>query len=165
MATTTSNLGLTKPDAAEGYDINVFNGNADILDGAVGALLNELGGAGGGLGNKVDALQQSMTAARSEIAAVKTDTAALVQALASANQNIATLLSRSGSVKRIYNGTATTSASTGNVDVAIPGDMDQTKCIVYVPSPVSWRKNGATINFGVSGGPGQTFNFQIIEFY
>jgi len=34
MATTTTNLGLTKPDAAENYDIGVFNGNADTLDAA-----------------------------------------------------------------------------------------------------------------------------------
>lgn len=158
MATTTTNLGLTQPDAAEGYDIAVFNTNAELIDEAVGALQNELGGTGGGLGKKVDTLLEN-------VAAVKTDTEALAQALASANQNIATLLTQRSGVKTVYNGTATTSASTGYVDVSIPTTMDQTKCIVYVPSPVTWRKNGATINFGVSGGPGQTFNYQIIEFY
>lgn len=165
MAEQTTNLGLTKPDAAEGYDIAVFNANADILDGAVGALQNELGGSGGGFGDKVAALQESMTAARSEIAAVKTDTEALALALASANQNIVTLLTQRAGVKTVYNGTATTSASTGRIDVTIPATMNQAKCIVYVPSSVTWRKNGATIDFGVTGGPGQTFNYQIIEFY
>lgn len=165
MATQTENLGLTKPDTAEGYDIAVFNANADIVDNAVGALQNELGGTGGGLGDKVDALQADMTAARSEIAAVKTDTEALAQALASANANIATLLTQNGSVKRIFNGASTTSTSTATVDIAIPSDMDQTKCIVYTPTNVSWRKSGATITFFLSGGGGQSFTYQIIEFY
>lgn len=33
MATTTANLRLTKPLGAERYDINVFNNNADLIDG------------------------------------------------------------------------------------------------------------------------------------
>jgi len=44
MATTTTNLGLTKPDAAENYDVGVFNGNADTLDavyGEVGVALDD----------------------------------------------------------------------------------------------------------------------------
>lgn len=32
MATTTANLRLSKPQAAERYDINVFNNNADLID-------------------------------------------------------------------------------------------------------------------------------------
>jgi len=38
MATTTPNIGLTKPDSNEYYNISVFNGNADILDTAVNSL-------------------------------------------------------------------------------------------------------------------------------
>lgn len=37
MATTTSNLGLTKPIGTEQYDINVFNNNADTIDAVFGA--------------------------------------------------------------------------------------------------------------------------------
>jgi len=36
MSTTTTNLGLMKPDAAENYDVGVFNSNADTLDAAYG---------------------------------------------------------------------------------------------------------------------------------
>lgn len=35
MATTTTNLGLTKPAAGDYYDIGVFNGNFDAIDEAV----------------------------------------------------------------------------------------------------------------------------------
>ena len=38
MATTTTNYGMTKPDVTDYYDVNVFNGNADIVD----AKLKEL---------------------------------------------------------------------------------------------------------------------------
>ena len=38
MATTTSNLGLTKPAYADTADIEVINGNMDILDGAVNSV-------------------------------------------------------------------------------------------------------------------------------
>lgn len=38
MATTTTNLGLTKPAYADTADIDVINGNMDILDGAVNAV-------------------------------------------------------------------------------------------------------------------------------
>lgn len=50
MATTTGNLRLAKPQAAERYDINVFNNNADLIDagfhGATGH--DHSGGAGEG---------------------------------------------------------------------------------------------------------------------
>ena len=36
MATTTTNLGLTKPAQTDFYDVDVFNGNADLIDTAVG---------------------------------------------------------------------------------------------------------------------------------
>lgn len=162
MAEQTTNLGLTKPDAAEGYDINVFNTNADIVDGAVGALLNELGGSGSGLGGKVDALQASMTAARSEISAVKTDTEALAQALATANQNINTLLTTRGSVKEIIAGTSVTPAT-----LTIPPRMNPDKVVVLISfmalSGSSWTKTGSTVKVESNAATG--FTFQLVEFY
>lgn len=38
MSTTTTNLGLTKPDETEYADVDVLNDNADIIDQAVGEL-------------------------------------------------------------------------------------------------------------------------------
>lgn len=171
MAEQTTNLGLTKPDAAEGYDINVFNGNADILDGAVGALLNELGGTGGGLGDKVDALQANMTAARSEIAAVKTDTAALVQALATANANIATLLTQTKGVKAIYYNSH--NFTEREWITAIPNTMNPDRVIILASSGmsnsaadtngVSWTRSGTTVTF--RSWAGHSMAYQFIEFY
>jgi hypothetical protein len=40
MATSTPNLGLTKPAQTEKYNVNVFNTNADLLDAAVSNLEN-----------------------------------------------------------------------------------------------------------------------------
>lgn len=163
MAEQTTNLGLTKPDAAEGYNINVFNNNADIVDGAVGALLNELGGNGGGLGDKVDTLLDN-------VAAVKTDTAALVQALETANANIATLLTQTSGVKSIVNGQVTT-PSDGNVSFAIPNTMNADKVVIivdYLATPnstmhgVSWVRNGYTVN--AKGQSGTVITYQLIEF-
>ncbi len=162
MATQTENLGLTKPDAAEGYDINVFNNNADIVDGAVGALLKELGGAGGGLGDKVDTLLQN-------VAAVKTDTAALVQALATANANIATLLSNHGSVKTIVRGSVLSSGAV--VDITIPDTMDASKVVALFDARPShstnttgttWTLSGRTYQVTSSAG---SITYQLIEFY
>ena len=39
MATTTTNLGLTKPATSDNVDITVINGNMDKIDAAVGASL------------------------------------------------------------------------------------------------------------------------------
>lgn len=168
MATQTENLGLTKPDAAEGYDINVFNGNADILDDAVGALLNELGGNGGGLGEKVDTLLEN-------VAAVKTDTAALVQALTTANANIATLLTQTKGVKAIASGSVVPNGAL--VAVNIPATMNPEKVIVLANhrTPgngatssyyygVSWMRTGASVEFA-TGIPGGALSYQFIEFY
>ena len=38
MSTSTTNLGLTKPDGTELYDIEVFNENADKIDAFAGGL-------------------------------------------------------------------------------------------------------------------------------
>jgi hypothetical protein len=171
MATQTENLGLIKPDAAEGYDINVFNGNADAIDKFAGEMRNMLGGTGGGLGEKVDALQESMTAARSEIAAVKTDTAALVQALAQANANIATLLTQTKGVKEIFygNATVTGSDSSGQVTANIPNTMNPERVVIITTSRssigdnVTWNRNGRTVTFSAVNYTQITFQF--VEFY
>lgn len=169
MATTTTNLGLTKPDAAEGYDINVFNSNADTLDQFAGEMRNMLGGDGGGLGEKVDALQEGMTAARSEIAAVKADTSALVQALATANANIATLLTQNGSVKAIVTGSYNTSP-TGTDTVPIPATMNPDKVIILINYwPSSTTHLGVSFvktedSFKISAGVGLV-TYQLVEFY
>lgn len=154
MAEQTTNLGLTKPDAAEGYDIAVFNGNADVIDGAFGALLETLGGTGGGLGDKVDTLL-------TKVDAVKTDTAALVQALATANANIATLLNSSGSVKKII--TAQGTIGGGTLTVAIPNDMRADRIMLNVTQPITWSITGNQVVF--TGPTGYAFSYQLIEFY
>lgn len=41
MATTTPNIGLTKPDSNEYYNIGVFNANADILDASINNKANK----------------------------------------------------------------------------------------------------------------------------
>ena len=38
MATTTTNLGLTKPAYADAADVAVFNTNMDLIDSAIGGL-------------------------------------------------------------------------------------------------------------------------------
>lgn len=171
MAEQTTNLGLTKPDAAEGYDINVFNNNADTIDQFAGEMRNALGGSGGGLGDKVDALQADMTAARSEIAAVKTDTAALVQALATANANIATLLTQTKGVKAIYSGSYT--FTTREYITSIPETMNPEKVVIITTAGLSnsssasygitWERNGSEVTF--RSWANLQFAFQFIEFY
>ena len=42
MAATTKNIGLTKPAEEEFYDINVQNGNMDIIDKEIGELKNPI---------------------------------------------------------------------------------------------------------------------------
>lgn len=169
MATQTTNLGLTKPDAAEGYDIAVFNANADTIDQFAGEMRNALGGAGGGLGDKVDTLLEN-------VAAVKTDTAALVQALATANQNIATLLTQTGGVKTIFsfrvNGAINTSGTNAAV-VNIPETINPEKSVLITnvgptssntsAGGVYWTRSGRTLN--IYAWQGYIVDCQLIEFY
>ena len=42
MATTTTNLGLTKPASSDPADITVINGNMDLIDAFAGAFLNRV---------------------------------------------------------------------------------------------------------------------------
>ena len=42
MATTTTNLGLTKPASSDPADISVINGNMDLIDAFAGAFLNRV---------------------------------------------------------------------------------------------------------------------------
>ena len=44
MATTTTNLGLTKPAGSEGYSVDVWNGNMDKIDTAVGKTNKSISG-------------------------------------------------------------------------------------------------------------------------
>lgn len=162
MATQTENLGLTKPNAAEGYDINVFNNNADAIDQFAGEMRNALGGAGGGLGDKVDTLLEN-------VAAVKTDTAALVQALATANANIATLLNSSGSVKAIIRGSYTSTGVPSTIN--IPSTMNADKVILlidYRPSSTTTIQGLSYVKkdegFEISAAAG-IISYQLIEFY
>ena len=54
MATQTENVGLTKPAGTERYSLDVVNGNTDILDRTLGALLDAVGvGTGTGLTDKI----------------------------------------------------------------------------------------------------------------
>lgn len=87
MATTTTNLGLTQPDEAEGYDVAVFNANADIIDNAVGTLQRTLGDEGDGIGAKVDALQADMTAVKTDTATVMTNTTAINDRIGAGEEN------------------------------------------------------------------------------
>jgi hypothetical protein len=166
MATQTENLGLTKPDAAEGYDINVFNGNADTIDQFAGEMRNMLGGTGGGLGDKVDTLLQN-------VAAVKTDTAALVQALATANANIATLLTQTKGVKSIVAGNVQVKDgdAAGTAIVNIPDTMNPERVVIITTSKstalgdnVTWSRIGRTVTFSATNYY-TTITYQFIEFY
>ena len=38
MSSTTENLGLTKPDIDEAYDLNIINANTEVIDEKVGVL-------------------------------------------------------------------------------------------------------------------------------
>ena len=164
MSTTTENLGLTLPTEAENYDVEVFNTNAELIDDAVGALQRELGGTGGGLGEKVDTLLEN-------VAAVKTDTAALVQALATANANIATLLTQTKGVKAIYYNSH--NFTEREWITAIPNTMNPDRVIILASSGmsnsaadtngVSWTRSGTTVTF--RSWAGHSMAYQFIEFY
>ena len=161
MATQTTNLGLTKPDEAEGYDVNVFNNNADIVDGAVGALLNN----SGGVGEKVDALLDN-------VAAVKTDTEALIQALNTANQNIATLLTQTKGVKAIFSGHVAVPLLDG-VTIDIPATMNPERIVIITTAKgvtstaggfIDWVREGQKVTF-YTNNSNITMSYQFVEFY
>lgn len=159
MATNTENLGLIKPDLAEGYDVNVFNANADIIDGAVGALIAQSGNT-----KKLDILVEN-------VASVKADTTALIQALATANANINTLLTQTKGVKEIFygNATVTGSDSSGQVTANIPNTMNPERVVIITTSRssigdnVTWNRNGRTVTFSAVNYTQITFQF--VEFY
>lgn len=56
MATQTQNLGLTKPAYSDPADVQVFNGNMDILDAYAGELLLTLEELNNALGDIETAL-------------------------------------------------------------------------------------------------------------
>lgn len=170
MATTTTNLGLTQPDEAEGYDVAVFNANADIIDNAIGDT-----------SGKVDAVKTDTEEIKSTIGttadAEGSDTVfgqlkSLQTALNTANQNIATLLTQNGSVKAIDRGQVMISGGTATTD--IPSAMNTQKVIVLIASQtpasssdsyagVTWTLAGSTITF--SSVNNTIINYQLIEFY
>lgn len=160
MATQTTNLGLTKPDAAEGYDINVFNGNADKMDEFAGEVRRMLGGTGGGLGDKVDTLLEN-------VAAVKADTSALMQALATANANIATLLTQTKGVKSVHHRKAYGSSPDGTLKDNIPSGVNSNRiAIIIAPlTPASFVISGNEITFTKYETGSITIYYTIIEFY
>lgn len=47
MSTTTAKLGLTKPAQGEQYNVDIFNGNSDLIDTAVGNLQSDHTNSGG----------------------------------------------------------------------------------------------------------------------
>ena len=83
MSTTTENLGLTKPELSENFDLSVWNGNTDILDAFAGQVNSALTA-------KQDELTEAqIAAANSGITASKlsTDEAALLAMVESGAKN------------------------------------------------------------------------------
>lgn len=163
MATQTENLGLTKPDSAEGYDIAVFNNNSDAIDQFAGEMRNALGGSGG-LSEKVDTLLDNVTA-------VKSDTEALVQALATANANIATLLTQTKGVKAIISGSVTVNDQNGQGAAVVPTSMNPDRVVVVTTSRgtslgdnLTWTRTDRVINF-IANDYKTIITYQLIEFY
>lgn len=182
MATQTENLGLSKPDTAEGYDVGVFNANADAIDNAVGALQRTLGdGTGGGLGDKVDAVKTDTEEIKSIIGSPTDTTGAftlygqikvLTAALTTANQNIATLLTQNGSVKAITYDSRTLGDAEGNFVATIPATMNADKVVIIVtgrpgstskPGGVGWQRSGNTVTFYANSNT--MISYQFVEFY
>jgi uncharacterized membrane protein len=161
MATNTTNLGLTKPDLAEGYDVNVFNANADIIDCAVGALIAQSGNT-----EKLDTLIN-------DVAEVKADTTALIQALATANANINTLLTQTKGVKTVIAGNVQVrdGDAAGTAIVNIPDTMNPERVVIITTSKstalgdnVTWTRSGRTVTFSATNYY-TTITYQFIEFY
>lgn len=103
---------------------------------------------------------------------LKTSVASLTTALATANSNIATLLTNSKGVKAITSGTAQTDADTGyTVAVNIPTTMNPDKVVVLATaysaawsedSGLNWTRAGRVVTFKCYG---KTITYQFIEFY
>ena len=55
MPNYTTNLNLEKPLQTEGYDVDVFNGNADLIDAAVGAIEDDVAEVNTALDEKANA--------------------------------------------------------------------------------------------------------------
>ena len=115
-------------------------------------------------------------AARSEIAAVKAETAAILAQLNTlrgdvsyANTNIVTLLTQSKGVKRIHTETVTFPDNSYTVTRTIPSDMNPDRVVIIcsetnaTDTPLTWYRNGNTFTF--NGGKSKEFSYQLIEFY
>lgn len=96
MSTKTTNLGLTMPEPAEGYNIAVFNANAEAIDAAVG----EAKAASDALGDKADAIQADVTD-------IKTKTTATNTTVGTINTNLTTASGKIDNVKTVADANAT----------------------------------------------------------
>ena len=54
MATKTTNYGLTKPDGADFYDVDVQNDNMDIIDKQMKANANDIAQLNSDLNNRIE---------------------------------------------------------------------------------------------------------------
>lgn len=157
MSTTTPNLGLTQPEPADGYDVNVFNVNAARIDSAVGGLGERIGTA--------DDAEGTATL----FGQIKT----LASALATANANIATLLTQTKGVKAIVAGNVQVrdGDAAGTAIVNIPDTMNPERVVVITTSKssalgdnVTWSRSGRTVTFSATNYY-TTITYQFIEFY
>ena len=82
MSTETTNLGLTKPDVSERYDLDVWNGNSDLVDAFAGEVNTSLAG-------KQDALTFDTTPTEDSVNPVTSG--GIYAALHALEQRIATL--------------------------------------------------------------------------
>ena len=174
MATQTTNLGLTKPDAAEGYDIAVFNGNADVIDGAFGALMETLGGEGGGLGEKLNTIISTLDWIKSATDRIgsgidTTESSTLWGIMLRMQQTINTLLTQTKGVKNIYAASTQITNAENYVDVTIPAHINPEKVVILVdtgnPVGLQWSRAGNVVRFTTVSAGIIGFTYQFVEFY
>lgn len=172
MAEQTTNLGLTKPDAAEGYDVNVFNNNADAIDQFAGEMRNALGGSGGGLDDKLNTIISTlewMKTATDRIGSGidTTESSTLWGMMLKMQQTINTLLTQTKGVKAVHHLYATGTSNDGTLTVNLPAGVNKDRIAVIIAprNPAAYTINAdGTIKFLSSGGTPQVY-YTIIEFY
>lgn len=110
MSTTTTNLGLTLPDDAEGYDIDVVNANNEAIDEAVGTLQAEIGGGTTSLSSKIDDMQEDVDAIdgkadalQLDVTDIKTKATATNTTVGTINANVNTINSRTNTTNTTVN--------------------------------------------------------------
>lgn len=131
MATTTPNLGLTKPSAVDAVLVGQLNGNADKLDAAIGKLsdlntaqkdslvaaINEAAQGGGGVA--LDATEKSLLLTLFKNAAYTADMSATIAQL-----------------ETLWSGTE---------EPDEPADVSQTGSVLSIVSGVTATQNGAVL--------------------